>query len=350
MGGNEIFSAIRKTSLRHLMLPVFSVIAAMCIYSFISFDDVFNPRQAYGSQEAVDLYNKGYEYAYIHVEKLYYTGFDIMSGDESEASYYYEMTDNKCTFYILSSDVVKDKPLELNNIWVKVKMDKKDGLMENMITSFSGNLGWTSDGMLSVTNNIVMNQEGYHFERYIVVYICLMAVIVYSMVLVTVNVLFIAVPFVHPVMIRYYWSGNLSVKKAVKELMEDFRNNKVMEAGDMYITENYFYNLGINEVSVIPLNKIVMGYEHGRLRSFFGIHLKITQTLYFIGLSGRKILASGKSATDVTDITNYLSEKYPHIIWGHTKENKQLAKDIIKEYRKKQRLIKKEKRNSKKSQ
>lgn len=340
MTGNEIFSAIRKTSIKHLLLPMVSVIAAVCIYSLIPFDDVFTPKSVKSSAEAAELYDKGHEYGYIELGNLYYTGFDIMSGDEVSASYYYEITNNKCTFYVLDSELVKDKPLELKNVCINVRFDEKDGLMENMITAFAQNLGWTADGMLSITNNVVMNQSGYHAERYVVVYIILMAVTIYSMVLVTVNILFTALPWVHPAMIRYYASSNLNIKRAIKEMKDDFRSNKLLEAGDMYITEKYFYNLGKNEVSIIPLNKLVMGYEHGKLRSLFGAHLKMTHTLYLVGVSGRKIEASGKTATDVTDIIDYIKGEYPDIVWGHTKENISYAKKMRKQYRKEQRVIK----------
>lgn len=349
MSGKSILTAIRKTSLKRLLLPFILVVMVITIYYFMPFSDVFHPKKASSSAEAIALYNGKHQYAKINLEELYYTGFDIMSGDDVKASYYYEITNNKCTFYLLDRELVEDKPLVLTNISINVKFNNKDGLFKNMISSFSQSLGWTSEGMQSITSSVVMEQTEYHFFRYAVLYGVIVIFLLYSVAIITANIIFILVPWVHPTMLKYYYSNNdISISKSLQGLKNEIENNVSLYAGNMFITEKYFINLGPNEVGIIPLSKIVIGYEHGKLRSIFGIHLKITHTLHLKGYGFDKVVATGKEDTDVTEVMHYLTDEYPDIIWGHTKENKTLASKTIKQYRDKRRASKRVKSEIKK--
>lgn len=335
-----MFTAIRRTSLKNLIIPLFSVIAAVVIYVCIPFSDVFDPITVKSAAEAVELYNSGHSYARITVEELNYTGFDIKDGDLVKASYYYEITNNKCTYYLLDDELVKKKPMQLTNVSINVRLSEKDGLFENMMSAFALNLGWSPEGMAGATNSIVIDQTSYNIGTYAVLYVMIILVIIYGVVLVTSNLLFICVPYVHPVFIKYCGSRSYSIIKTINILKNDLENNVILQAGDMYITDNNFFNLGKNEVSIISLKKVVTCYEHGKLRSVFGIHLKISHTLYMRGYSYEKLVATGKETTDIAEVMDFLKEKYPSIIWGHTKENKIIVRNAIKEYREQRKLEK----------
>ncbi len=349
MSGKNILAAIRKTSFKRLLLPFVFVVMLITIYYFMPFSDVFDPKEANSSSQAVALYNANHQYAKINLKELYYTGYDIMSENEVKASYYYDITDNKCTFYLLDKELVKDKPLVLNNISINVKFNDKDGLFKNMISSFAQSLDWTTEGIQSITSSVVMEQTEYHYLRYAVLYGLIILILLYSVVIITINIIFILVPWVHPVLLKYYYTNHdVSILKDLQGLQNEIENNVNMYAGNMFITDKYFINLGPNEVGIIPLNKIVIGYEHGKLRSFFGIHLKISHTLNLKGYGFQKVVATGKEDTDITEVMNYLKNEYPDIIWGHTKENKTLASKTIKQYRSKSRVSKRFKNRFKK--
>ena len=330
---DKIYKAIRLVSLRNLFLPVVSVIIALSIYYFMPFRDAFSPNKAKSSTEAIKLYNQGHKYASLNIEKLYYTGFNIMSEGEIRASYYYEISDNRCVFYILSKDLVKNTPEELENVSIIVKLDNPNGLLENMITSFAGTIGWTPEGVSAAAGTVVMDQTSYHLERYVASFVLILAFVIYSMTLVTINIIFILVPAIHISLLKYYASRPFGIKRALLVLRKDFERRQRVSAGNMYVTKKYFYNLGKKEVHIIPVENIIMCYERGRLISVLGIHIKITYTLYLVGIHGEKLECSEKKATDVAAVTDYLKEYYPDIIWGHTKENKAKAKELIREHK-----------------
>lgn len=343
----KIYKAIRLVSLRNLFLPVVSVIIALGIYYFMPFRDVFSPTKVKSSTEAITLYNQGHRYANVNIDKLYYTGFNIMAEGEVTASYYYEISDNRCVFYILSGDIVKNTPNELEKVNVIVKLEEPDGLLENMITAFAVTIGWTPEGVSAAAGTVVMDQTAYHLERYVISFILLVAFVIYSMTLVTINIIYILAPAIHLSLLKYYATRPFGIKRALRELEKDFEKRQQISAGNMYITRRYFYNLGKKEVHIVPIENIIMCYDHGRLISIFGIHIKMLHTLYFVGKNGEKIVSSEKKATDVVEITDYLRETYPDIIWGHTKENKAEAKARIREYREKERQSKRQERKDK---
>ncbi len=113
----------------------------------------------------------------------------------------------------------------------------------------------------------------------------------------------------------------------------------------MYITESFFINLGRHEVSIMPLSQVVLAYEHGELLSFFGIHLKINHTLYLRGFKNIRILASRQQSINVTTVTDYIRDKYPNIIWGHTKENMKAYKQILATEKATEKTVKEDKKS-----
>lgn len=347
---NKIYKAIRLVSLRNLFLPVVSVIIALGIYYFLPFRDVFSPTKVKGSTAAITLYNQGHKYADLSIEKLYYTGFDIRAEGEVIASYYYEISDNRCVFYILSGSIVENTPAELENVNIIAKLKESDGLLENMITAFAGTIGWTPEGVSGAAGTVVIDETAYHLERYVAGFVLLLAYVIYSMTLVTINIIYILVPAIHLSLLKYYATRPFGIKRAIREIKYDFEKRQCINAGNMYITKKYFYNLGKKEVHIVPVENIIMGYEHSRLISIFGIHIKMKHTLYFVGIHGEKIISSEKNTTDVMTVTDYLKENYPDIIWGHTKENKADAKARIREHKKKNHQERHQKRKKNKSQ
>jgi hypothetical protein len=327
---NDILNKIRFTCFRHLLIPILSLLAAFFLYNYLPFEDVFTPKLINSSKEALFEYEKGTEYVNIKLDTLYYTGFDLMSGDKTVASYYYSLLNNECTFYLIENKLIPEKPVTLKNFSFNAGFSKDSGPTDNMIASFSESLDWNYDSLKKISSPIIIDSTEYNYIVYLFVFILIIAVILYSVAYITANLLFILIPFIHPSLIHiYYLSDKKRMFDAYKDLVEDYNTNKKLIAGDMILTSKYFINLGNNEVSILPLKDIVFGYEHGRLKSLLGIHLKITHNLYFRGKSYFKVEASHKAATNITLVMDYLRENYPDIIWGYTKENRLKAKKII---------------------
>ena len=338
MSGDRIFVAIRKICLRHIILPSIVSIIAVMIYYLFPFRDVFTPKLVGSGSEAVEYSKKGHKYASINVNNLYYTGFDIKSGDKIAASYYYEMEDNKCTFYLLDDEYAKNQPKVISKINLKVRFVEKDGLYENMLSGFAGQLNWTTDGINKASNSLIMSQADYHLYRYVALYIIIFFLFIYGFAMVVFNLIFLLLPKIHPAMLKFYASMDRDINESISTLMDSLENHMEYSVGDMHITDKYFVNIGKAEVSIMKLDNILQGYEHAHLKVILGFHIKMTSTLYLQGYEHGKIAASKKDTTDVATVIEYLKEKNPDIIWGHSKENNKLAK-ARKEARKKERSV-----------
>lgn len=334
MNSKKFYKQIRKTCLRHMMIPLISAAICMLIHYMVGFNNIFNPPVFDTAIEAIEQYDDGSHYVIIEPDILYYSGYDVKKSDKVEASYYYEVNETSCTFYRLDGKLVEDKPQVIENASITVRIMERDGLYENLISNFSNELGWSVQGMEGVTNNLVMDSTAFYKFRYLLAYFIVMTVFIYSTAAVTMYIINILLPITHLSLIKYYTTRRENIFKALKFLEKDLENNVVMESGGMYLTSDYFYNIDKNEVVIVPLEDIILAYDHGKAVSFLGIDLKVSHTIVIRTDTIGKITLTKKNAADMAVVFDYLKCMYPGILWGHTKENIARVNKIIKEKKK----------------
>lgn len=328
----NILWRIRILSLQHMIPSAVTITAAFLLLHLIDFDSVFSHTLYTNSFDAYSAYTKGSDNVTVTIETLKYTGYNIMKGDKVCSVYYYDLSSEKCMFYKLDMkyDSVDEIPETLNNITISAKFTEPNGLAKTMMESFSKSINWTYEGLVSVSFPVMMDEHEYNPNFYYIFYGFIIICIFYSLYLVAMNIIVFIAPYLHPAYIRVKpYFKDLSYFKMIDTINDEFDNHVIVRAGQMYITDTFFINLGRHEISIIPLEQIVLAYEHGELISILGIHLKINHTLHLRGFKNIKILASRKKSTHVTIITDYIREHYPNIIWGHTKENIQAYKQIL---------------------
>ena len=255
-----------------------------------------------------------------------------MKGDAVSSVYYYDLSSDKCMFYKLDMNYksVSDIPEILENVTISAKFEEPDGLSRSMMESFAKSIQWTYDGLSSITFPVIMDEHDYNPSVYYIFYGLLIILVFYSLYLIAINLLIVIAPYLHPAYIRIKpYFKDMRYFDMVDMINDELDNNICVTSGRMYITSEFFINLGRHEVSIMPLNQIVLAYNHGQLISFFGIHIKMDHTLHLRGFKNIRVLASQKKATHVTIVTDYIREHYPNIIWGHTKENIKAYKQIL---------------------
>lgn len=328
----DILKEIRLLSLQHLILPALTILLAFGVLQAIDFNNIFNPTLYSNSFDVYSAYAKGNTNVTITIPSLKYTGFNIMRGDKVRSVYYYDLTGERCMFYKLDMqyDSVEDIPEQLEDITISAKLVEPDGLTKSMMESFAQSISWTYDGLSSITFPIVIDEKEYNPNLYYIFYAFLVIIIFYSLYLTAVNIILFLAPYMHPAYIRIKpYFKDMPYFKMVDYINDNFEHNIFVTAGRMYLTDEFFFNLGRHEVSIMPLDQIVLSYNHGQLFSMFGIHLRMSHTLYLFGFKKIKIVASQKKATHVAIITDYIRENYPGIIWGHTPENIKAYKQIL---------------------
>lgn len=328
----NILREIRILSLQRLILPVLTIILAFITLNVIDFDSVFSPTLYKNSFDAYSAYAKGTNNVTVVIPTLKYTGYNIMKGDKVTSVYYYDLSSDRCMFYKLDMhyNSVDEIPNTLENITISAKFTKPDGLSKNMMESFAQSIHWTYDGLSSITFPVIMDEREYNPSIYYIFYGLIIVIIFYSLYLVAINIIIFIAPYLHPAYLKIKpYFKELSYFSMVDMINENFEQNVLVTSGRMYITDQFFISLGRHEVSIMPLDQIILAYNHGQLISFFGIHIKMDHTLHLRGFKNIRILASRKKATHVTIITDYLRAHYPTIIWGHTKENIKAYKQVL---------------------
>ena len=328
----DILKEIRLLSLQHMILPVIFILISLAIIQIINFDNIFNPKLYRSSFDAFSAYKKGEENVTIHVDTLKYTGYNIIRGDEVVSVYYYDLSGEQCMFYKLDMNYksTEEIPQTLKDVTISARLTEQDGLSRNMMESFAQSINWTYDGLSSITFPVIMDEHEYNLGWLYILYIMIILIIFYSLFLTAGNILVLIAPYLHPayMKIRPYYK-HMSYFDMIDMINQDFEEHILVTAGKMYLTDRFFINLGNREVCIMPLDQILLAYNHGQLFALFGIHLRMNHTLHLYGSRNIRIHASNKKATHVTIITDYLREHYPTIIWGHTKENLIAYKQLL---------------------
>lgn len=327
-----ILTEMRKLSLFHIIIPALIILLGFFALYVIDFDSIFHPNPYINSFDAYSAYVAGEDELIVKISELKYTGYNIMKNDKVDAVYYYDLYGGKCMFYKLDMqyDSVEEIPQIINDKIISVKVTEMDGLSQNMIESFASSINWTSDGLSAITFPVIMDEREYNTNIYYVVYVLILIAIFYSLYLAAQNIIICIAPYLHPAYLRLKpYFKDVSYFEMIDMINENFDNEVIVQAERMYITDKYFINLGTLEVSIIPLEQIVLAYSHSKMYTLFGIHLHMKHTLHFCGFKNIKIHASGKQATHVTTIMDYLRENCPTIIWGHTKENIKAYKQLL---------------------
>lgn len=327
-----ILRQLRILSLRHAILPVIMIVCAFILLNLIDFGHVFKPITYQNSFDAYSSYTKGTDDVTLTIPELKYTGYNIMKGDKVTSVYYYDLSSERCMFYKLDMnyDSVSDIPKVITDVTISAKIVELDGITKNMMESFAQTIDWTYDGLESITFPVYIDEHEYNPTLYYILYALIVIAVFYNLYLLACSVILFITPFLHPAYMKLKtYFPDMSYFGMIDAINQNFDEHILVTAGQMYITDTFFINLGPQEVSIMPLNQIVMAYDQGELFSVMGIHIKMNHTLHFRGYRNVKISASHKKATHTTIIMDYLRDNYPSIIWGHTKENIKAYKQIL---------------------
>lgn len=336
MKGQEIYINIRKVYMRRLLWPLFPLAVSIAFIFIIPFGEMLNPIRVNSTAEAIEAVKQGHEYIEISAERLIYSGCNYMRDSDVHGEYYYDLVDGeKCLFFLVKPSDENEKPGNLSNVIKRVRVVETNGIFYNMLSMFSNTINWTEEGVKGITEDYVLSEVDYHGITYTILAVFLFITFIYGMTVFIYNLVFAVVPAFSPklVVARYYYrtdkgQKNISMDDFVDIVTNEMENSKVQQE-DMYITDYFFVNMDKFNFAIVPLNKIVLAYEHSTLKTFFGMHLNVSYTLYLKCSTMLRFNAPKKTHDGVKSILDYFRENEPNILVGYTDENKQLVKNIV---------------------
>lgn len=336
MKSNDLYKKIRKIYMRHLIWPIFPIAISLIFGIIIPFKEMLNPVRVYSLDEAIDAVKNGHEYIEININKLFYSGYSYMKDKDVFGEYYYNLSDKeRCVFFLLRPEDKGETLRTIENVSKTVKVVETNGIFDNMLSMFSNTINWTEEGVKNITESYVLSEVDYHGIVYTVLFIIMCIVFVYGMTIFIYNLIFTSLPMFSPklVVAKYYFKYDKMIKK---QSMDDFMNivaremeEPKVQQNEMYITEHFFINMDKSDFAIVPINKIILAYEHSTLKSFWGMHLKVSYTLYLKCSTTLRFSAPKKNHDEVNSILDYFKENKPNILVGYTDENKQLVKELI---------------------
>ena len=333
MKTKSIYKNIRKIYLRHLWWPMFPIIVSVIFLIVIPFGEIINPIKVSSTEDAIKAAENGYKYMEFTAERLIYSGYVYMKDTDVYGEYYYDMVNGQtCVFYLLKPMEDQADATNIYNISKKVKVIEANGIFDNMLRMFADDIGWTEEGVKSVTKNYILSEVDYHKNLYTVLWLLLMSSLIYGASVFLYNLFCAVFPMLSPkLLIAKHFHKNRksrSMNSFIELVAREMEEPKLC-VGNMYITEHFFVNMDKHDYAIVPLKKIVLAYQHSTLKSFFGIHLNVSQTLHLKCPNLLRFHAPKKTTEETDAIIEYFKENEPGIFIGYTNENRQIVKEVI---------------------
>lgn len=320
----DIKKQIRKISIKKSIYSFFVLLLAGFVFYKIPFYDALKPTVIEEPSGIEELYKNGNTYIEMTTDTLYYTGYDYTENGKVLGSYYYNLYDGTCIFYLLTPSQSKQKAEEISQVHIKAKLQNGGKLLTKLIKKMAQDLSWTAQGLSAVSSRILINGVEYLLFKTV----CLMAVAILLLIVTTVVfinwIIYIINPLTYPACLKLRRYG--SVKRQIQEAEKELNQNVLLKKENFYITEHYFIEWSKDQIRILPLNKMVWAYKHSSFHHFRIHKEKVTYTLRIIGSKSIHFVSSFHPKENVDAILECLKKEQPHMLIGYTRKNESLAR------------------------
>lgn len=319
-----IYRKIRLISLQRLIYAAIMLITTCYIFYRIPFFDVLWPAQINDPSTIIELYQNDITCVELTVDTLYYSGYDYVENGNVTGSYYYNLYDGTCIYFLLPNSQCNNRQDVLTNVQVKARLQSGGKLLSDVIQKMAVDLNWTAQGLSSVSSRIIINAIDYLLLKN-VIFLTICLVVFVTSLLVFLNVLsYMLFPLLHPACFRLRRYG--SVREQIQEAEQELHQEPMLQKGIFTITEHYLIASSHIQLYILPLDKIIWIYKHSNLHRFRFRHLRITYTLRIMARKRLSIIASVQPKEDVDAVIEYISQYNPEVLLHYSQENERLAK------------------------
>ncbi|MCI9565941.1 MAG: hypothetical protein HFG30_08080 [Eubacterium sp.] len=319
----SITNKIRTACGNKLGVPLFLCAIMMIIFILCPFISVFHP------DTVNDIHKVTSQDGYVKIKakKLYYTGYNLEKSGGSLYGYYYSIKDGKSVFAIIPIEGVPQKVIK--NYEFKARITKPNRAFKKMLESYMNDLNWNVDSFSKVNADFILSNADYYPSFYMVLLWIVLVIFLISMKKSVSRLIAIANPYIYPVC---SFIGKKEQKALIDDAQYELDSENYIQINDMYITENYFIDLGKTKVSIIPLDEIVWCYRMGEI----SLNPKDTApefSICFMILTGSVITAKHKSSDEALELINAIRATGYEIIIGHSESKQKEAKRIVADYK-----------------
>lgn len=316
----DILSQIRDLCKKQIVLPFFTNILFMVLLVLLILKGTFFP----ANPEDIWDVTADDKYVTLTADKLYYSGYNLIKSGQSTYGYYYSLENDKCLFVIVP--VMENPPETISNYKFTAKVIDRNNSYEKMINSFAEDLGWTTEGLESITSDFLLSQAHYHPVWDLAALWILLIALLISLKNFIPLVLYIRNPLKYPICNSKSPDDN---RRLIKLAEAEIKKEILWQEGSLYITEHYFVDLSTSRILVIPLRRIVWCYRIGVMA--FKHSKRIPEyTLFFTLRDGTVLQCRHKSIDDTATIMKTIDSLGYNIVMGYSEEKRKKVKKKLK--------------------
>lgn len=320
----NISQNIRNVCKKKIFTPALLIVIMLLILIKCPFLNVFHPTNI----DNIHKVKSSDSYVNVTADTLYYSGYNLIKNSGKEYGYYYALKNGQCVFAIIPID--KTTEGVINDYKFKAKVISPNRTYEKMISAFSKDLNWNKNGLSEVTVKFVLSSADYYPLLYVVLLWIILVVLFVAIKKLIGAIMGLVNPDLYPVCT---FLGRHVQKELIDEAQEELDTENYIQINSMYITENYFIDLGRAKISVIPLNEIVWCYRLGTIPLNPKIH-DPEYSIHFTILSGSVIAVKHKTSDEALELVNAIRATDYNIIIGHSDAKRRQARQVINRYKK----------------
>lgn len=319
-----IYHKIRVINLKRLIGAAILLFITGGIFYNIPFFDIVWPAQIKDPASIISLYQSNITYVEFTADTLYYTGYDYTENGKITGSYYYNIYDGTCIYFLLPNAQCNNRQEQLCNVPVKARLQSGGKLQSELIQQMSADLNWTAQGLSAVSSRILINAVDYLLLKHIILFAITLIIFAASLIVAFNTLSQLIYPLLYPACFHLRRYG--SVREQVLQAEQELHEIPLLKAGIFTITKHYLISITKTQLYILPLDEIIWGYKHSNLHRFRLRRLRLTYTLRITARKNLALVADSQPKEDVDAVLDYISEYNPEILIGYTKKNERLAK------------------------
>lgn len=326
----SIRDTIKLISKKNLLFPGIIAIVMILILVLVPVKQIFDPPTAESIDDIVRIYKEGGKYVHVSLQNLNYSNFDYYTNKQSRQAAYYFLLDEEngpsCIFFLIPSEDTNGKAKVLETYDAKAKFITGDVRFETFINGFAQDIGWDSEALKEISFGFAVSQFDYRPGLTVMLSVLVIAVLAICVLYMLVNILFIFLPHLHPSCRRLKKFGLDG--EDFSEIDRELKDDLLIHAGNIYVTENYIVDIGKHNIWMIPLFNIVWAYSYGTWNSLVKKN-KLKYSLVIITSPKAKITIAGNRKRDVEDVLSFLENNYTHITVGYSDELREKMEKLL---------------------
>ena len=314
MNTRSLKQIIRKRYISRLFIPLI-VLAAVGLLALLN-----PPGSKYKASAVTEpsqtsaLFADQSKYVKMTAETLFYSGVDYKINDKVKARIYYTLDDEKCYYFIISSNKLPENYGTLENFTFTAKLIDDRELFNKITASVSKELDFSTSGIKEYSSPIIISQ--YHYVHGFTTFYIIMLLII--CVFCAIHLFFVLAILIAPSLsnpsmhLRRY--GN---RKSLFSLAcSEFAVSKATACKNVYITDTFLISISRMNVDIIPLENIVWIYNYNVLHNSKG-----KTKMYFplcIVTDCKKLYKIHRITQKTSDrIIDVIQSRFPEIMVGY---------------------------------